>query len=122
MTATGVQDRAKATLDEVGGVKMGARIEATLTKILEFALERPVAALAILAALAGCIIGWFVGARGGRRSPVPVRQLTASAPSLSVARSSLSFLPLAVRLLSHPLVRQLLRHAINRAVARQLGR
>jgi hypothetical protein len=101
---------------------MIAGIEAASTKILEFALERPVAALAILAALIGGIVGWLVGARGMHRRPAPVRAAKSVGPSLSMARSGASLLPVAVDLLGNPVVRYALRRAISHAMARPFGR
>jgi uncharacterized membrane protein YeaQ/YmgE (transglycosylase-associated protein family) len=96
------------------------QIEELVVTVIEEIRERPGVALAIVAGLAGALVGARLAASVGRRRR--------AAPSARIARPArrvgevADLLGAGVRLLQNPIIRGLLISAIERQIRRQLPR
>ena len=115
---------------------IGERISRAPALATGFAQRRPYLAAAIVAALLGAIVGLILaGRRAPRRAGLPVvprpwaRRRARLAPSvpppargaLDQAGAALALVPLTMRLLANPLVRQVLFRMIVRALRGRRG-
>ena len=93
------------------------QLEELVVTLIEEIRERPAVALALLAAVAGAVVGSALAARGGRRPITPPARVARTASGLGSAGELMG---LGVRLMQNPIVRGFVLAAVQRQLRRRV--
>ena len=93
------------------------QLEELVVTLIEEIRERPAVALALLAAVAGAVVGSALATRGGRRRITPPARVARTASGLGSAGELMG---LGVRLMQNPIVRGFVLAAVQKQLRRRV--
>jgi hypothetical protein len=93
------------------------QLEELVVTLIEEIRERPAVALALLAGVAGAVVGSVLAARGGRRRVAPPARVARTAGGFGAASELMG---LGVRLMQNPIVRGFVLAAVQKQLRRRM--